>query len=100
DDDALGFDAIAQVETGGHFFAADHTMARYQTAFYDPLLSDWSNFGRWTETGAKTATERANALWKKTLAEFEPPKIDDGRREELAAFVERRTSEGGAPPES
>ena len=26
DDDAIGFDAIAQVEPGGHFFATDQTM--------------------------------------------------------------------------
>ncbi|MEO1694477.1 MAG: trimethylamine methyltransferase family protein [Pseudomonadota bacterium] len=100
DADAIGFDAIAEVETGGHFFAAQHTMARYQDAFYAPMLSDWSNFGRWTETGAKTATERANAIWKQTLADFEPPKMDDGRRDALADFVARRTNEGGAPPES
>ncbi|MEO1708854.1 MAG: trimethylamine methyltransferase family protein [Pseudomonadota bacterium] len=98
--DDIGFDAIAEVETGGHFFAAQHTMARYQTAFYEPLLSDWSNFGRWTETGAKTATERANGIWKQTLAEFEPPKGDPGHVEALNAFIDKRTSEGGAPPES
>ncbi len=100
DDDELGFDAMAEVGPGGHFFAAAHTMERYRTEFYAPLLSDWRNFGQWTEAGAPDATERANAIWKRTIAEFEPPPLDIARREAIDAFVERRTREGGAPPES
>ncbi len=34
-------------EPGGHFFGSAHTLARYETAFYRPLLSDWSNFENW-----------------------------------------------------
>ncbi len=97
DDAELAFEAIAAVEPGGHFFGCDHTMARYQTAFYQPLVSDWSNFGQWTENGALTATQRANGIWKKILNEFEPPPMDAAVREELQAFIDRRTAEGGAP---
>ena len=50
----------------GHFFGAAHTMERYRSAFYAPLASDWSNFGQWTEAGAKTATERANGMRRET----------------------------------
>jgi len=50
--------------------------------------------------GSRTATERANAIWKKTLAEFMPPAMDAGRAEALADFVARRKAEGGAPPAS
>lgn len=96
--DEIGFDAIAEIAPGGHFFAAAQTMARYQTAFYEPLVSDWSNFGQWTEAGAKTATERAHELWKRKLAEFEPPETDPGIAEALDDFVARRTAEGGASP--
>ncbi|HEY2110923.1 MAG TPA: trimethylamine methyltransferase family protein, partial [Dongiaceae bacterium] len=67
DEGAIGFEAIAEVEPGGHFFSARHTMARYRTAFYDPLVADWSNFGSWSEAGGKNATLRANAIWKKGL---------------------------------
>ncbi len=92
------YEAIAEVEPGGHFFGSRHTMARYQTAFYQPLVSDWRNFGQWSDDGAKTATMRANAIWKKVIEDFEPPPMDLGRRDELADFVARRTREGGAPP--
>ncbi|MEL7302402.1 MAG: trimethylamine methyltransferase family protein [Pseudomonadota bacterium] len=98
--DALAFDALAEVAPGGHFFGAAHTMSRYDTAFYSPLLSDWSNFGAWTENGAKTATVRANEIWKQVLRDFEAPTLDAGRQDELTDFVARRTSEGGAEPES
>jgi len=97
DDAELAFEAIASVEPGSHFFGCDHTMERYQTAFYEPLVSDWSNFGQWTENGSQTATQRANGIWKKILHEFEAPAMDVARREELTEFIERRSAEGGAP---
>jgi trimethylamine--corrinoid protein Co-methyltransferase len=100
DAEEIGLDAIAAVGPAGHFFGSPHTMARYERAFYAPLVSDWSNFGQWTESGARTATERANAIWKRVLAAFEPPPLDPARREALDDFIARRTAEGGAPPES
>ena len=99
-DEEIGFDAIAEVAPGGHFFAAQHTMQRYQSAFYEPLVSDWRNFGQWSEDGAKTATQRANRLWKSILRDFEPPLMDPARLEAMRDFVTRRTDEGGAPPAS
>lgn len=100
DDDALAFDAIAAVGQGGHYFGQPHTMERYQTAFYEPIVSDWSNMGTWTENGAQDAAMRANTIWKKILAEYQPPALPDDRDAELADFIERRTREGGAPPVS
>jgi trimethylamine--corrinoid protein Co-methyltransferase len=96
----IGIDAVAEVGPGGHFFAAAHTMQRYRDAFYSPLVSDWRNFGAWADAGAKTATERAGALWRAALAAFQPPPLDTSTLEALSAFVERRRREGGAPPVS
>ena len=62
--------------------------------------TDWSNFGQWTEAGARDATHRANEIWKRELAAFEEPPLDDAIAAELDEFVTRRTAEGGAPPES
>ncbi len=100
DEAELAFDAMNEVGSGGHFFGAAHTMERYRTAFYEPFVSDWSNFGQWTEDGARTATERANGIWKQVLSDFEQPKVDPARVEEFDAFIAKRTEEGGAPPES
>ena len=97
EDAELAFDAIAAVEPGSHFFGCEHTMERYQTAFYEPLVSDWSNFGQWSDNGSLTATQRANGIWKQILQDFEAPALDQARSEELQAFIERRSAEGGAP---
>lgn len=100
DEAELAFEAIRDVGSGGHFFGAAHTMERYRAAFYTPFVSDWSNFGQWTERGARTATERANGIWKQVLRDFEPPPVDAAMIEELDDFIAKRTEEGGAPPES
>ncbi len=97
DADSLAVDAIAEVGPHGHFFGVGHTQARYETAFYQPFMSDWRNYESWFESGAVETPQRANALWKKILAEYEPPAMDEGIREELDAFVARRKAEGGAP---
>ena len=95
--DDIAVEAIREVGPTGHFFGCQHTQDRYETAFYGPFLSDWSNFENWEERGAIDTARRANAIWKKILAEFEAPPIDEAIREELAAFVERRKREGGVP---
>ncbi len=100
DDAALAMDAIAEVQPGGHFFGAAHTMARYRSAFYAPLNADLSNFGQWSEAGSLSATQRATRVWKRVLAEFEPPLVRSGLKEALEEYVARGTEGGGAPPVS
>lgn len=95
-EDELGFDAIASVPTGGHFFGAEHTMSRYEDAFYQPLLSDWSNHGAWQEAGAKDALERATAIWQQALEDYEEPTLAEDRREELEAYIAHRKEEIGS----
>jgi trimethylamine--corrinoid protein Co-methyltransferase len=92
-DDALGLDAIAEVGPGGHFFGSAHTLARFETAFHRPMLSDGRSFEAWHEDGARTATERANTAWKRLLADYEPPALPPDRAEALDAFIERRKRE-------
>ena len=91
----LALDAIAEVGPGGHHFGTAHTLERYESAFYAPFLSDWSNYENWHDRGARQTVERACTIWKQILAEFEPPAMDVAIVEELDAFVKRRKSEGG-----
>ncbi len=95
-DEDLAVDAIAEVGPHGHFLGCAHTQARFQSAFYSPFLSDWRNYESWYLDGARTTPERANALMRKILREFEPPPMDPAIREELSDFVARRKREGGA----
>ncbi|MEH6405351.1 MAG: trimethylamine methyltransferase family protein [Sneathiella sp.] len=96
---SLGLEAIKEVGPGGHFFGTAHTLERFQTAFYAPMVSDWSNFESWEESGSKTATERANTIYKKILADYQPPELLLARKEEIEAFVARRKAEGGVSGE-
>ena len=96
----LALEAIAEVGPSGHFFGCAHTMERYKTAFYTPLVSDWRNFGQWTEAGGHTATERAHEIWQRTLKDYQAPARDPAVVEALDDFVARRKSDGGAPPVS
>ena len=75
-------------------------MERYNTAFYEPHVHDYANFGTWTERGAVDANNRATAVWRGILDNFEAPGQDSDRIGALQDFIARRTAEGGAPPES
>ena len=97
--DELALDAIREVEPGGHYFAAAHTMSRYETAFYRPFLSDWRNLETWSESGSLDATQRANHLYKKMLADYQTPSLDLAIKEELYEFVAKRKQEGVASQE-
>ncbi len=99
--DEIGFEtALSEVEPSGHFFATSQTMERYNTAFYEPHLHDYANFGTWSERGSVDANRRATEVWKDILANFTAPKQDADRLGALHEFIARRTQEGGAPPES
>ena len=95
--EALAVETVREVGPGGHFFGTQHTQDRYETAFYAPFLSDWSNFENWRDHGSIETVERAHKLGQRILAEFEAPPMDDTIRAELDDFVARRKSEGGAP---
>jgi len=95
DADELGLETIKSVPTGGHFFGTDHTMARYETAFYSPMLSDWTNYENWEMAGAKTALDRATELWQQSLRDYEEPKMPEDRKEALDDYVTRRRIEIG-----
>ena len=56
DEDSLALDAIREVGPAATSGAA-HTLARYEHAFYAPMLSDWRNFETWREAGALTADQ-------------------------------------------
>jgi trimethylamine--corrinoid protein Co-methyltransferase len=95
DEASLAFDAHQEVGHGGHFLGAAHTMERFRDCFYRPMLSSSDNYERWMRNGAKDTATRAGEIYKKKLAEFEPPPLDDAIREELEAYVTRRRAELG-----
>jgi trimethylamine--corrinoid protein Co-methyltransferase len=93
DRDTVAIDAMAEVGPGGHFFGAKHTMERYEAAFYAPMLSDWRNFEAWKAAGAPDALQRASAICKDLLANYQAPPIDPAIHDALKDFVVRRKRE-------
>ncbi|MEZ5776399.1 MAG: trimethylamine methyltransferase family protein [Hyphomicrobiaceae bacterium] len=95
-EETLALGAIRDVGPGGHFFGTSHTLARYESAFYTPLLSDWRNFGSWVADGSRDALQRASTIAATLIDEHVPPQIDPAVVEALDAFVAKRKEEGGA----
>jgi trimethylamine--corrinoid protein Co-methyltransferase len=83
-------DAIREVGPGKHFLGCAHTQANFQTAFYRSPLADNNSVEQWEAEGAKDMTQRANALWKKQLAEYEAPPLDPAVDEALLDYMKRR----------
>ena len=99
--DEIGFDnALSHVAPSGHFFACPQTMERYSTEFYEPIVHDYANFGTWTERGARDTSRRATDVWQEIVNTKNHFKVDKEKLEALQTFIAKRTSEGGAPPES
>jgi trimethylamine--corrinoid protein Co-methyltransferase len=98
-DAEIGFDALAEVEPGGHFFATQHTLERYQTAFYAPLVADLQNFGAWEDAGAMTSNDRATAIWSRDLEEFQNPAGGEDRAAKVDAYIAEKRANGGAFPQ-
>jgi len=92
-DATLAFNSIAEVGPGGHHFGTAHTLARFQTEFYRPIISDRQNIGAWQEQRELDAAQRAYRVWKELLEHYEPPPIDLGVEEALRDYVDRRKHE-------
>ena len=83
-------DAIREVGPGKHFLGCAHTQANFETAFYRSPLADNNSVEQWEAEGSQDMAQRANALWKKMLRDYEPPPIDPAVDEALLDFMARR----------
>jgi trimethylamine--corrinoid protein Co-methyltransferase len=94
-EESLAFDAHLEVGHGGHFLGAMHTLERFRTCFYRPMLSSSDNYERWMRNGGKDAAQRATVIYQQKLEEYEAPPIDEAIRQELEEYVVRRRAELG-----
>jgi trimethylamine--corrinoid protein Co-methyltransferase len=89
-EDGQALSAIREVGPGSHYLGCAHTQAHFETAFYRSTVADNNSFEQWQAEGSKTAEERANALWKKWLADYEAPPLDEGIDEALKDFIAKK----------
>ncbi len=90
DENAFAMDAFHEVGPGNHFFGAAHTLANYETAFYESELADTGSFESWFERGQEDAVIRANRKWKAMLNAYEAPALDPAIDQALLDFMARR----------
>ncbi len=84
--------ALREVGPGKHFLGCAHTQANFETAFYRSGIADNNSFEQWEADGALDAAQRANAIWKRMLNEYQPPPMDPATDEALLAYMEQRKS--------
>jgi trimethylamine--corrinoid protein Co-methyltransferase len=92
-DNGLALDALRTNPPGNHFLGTEHTLRNFETAFYRSDTADNSSFEQWTEEGGLDAAQRANALWKRRLNEYEAPALDPAIDQEMVEYVTRRKAE-------
>jgi len=90
DDNGFALAAFREMGPGKHYLGCAHTMANYQTAFYDFELADNNSFERWSAEGAQDQLARANKRYKALLESYEAPALDPAKDGELRDFIERR----------
>ena len=83
-------DAIRGNGPGQHHLGTAHTLANFETAFYRSETADNNSYEQWEEDGSLDAAQRANAIWKRMLREYEAPPLDPAIDEALLDFIARR----------
>lgn len=92
-ENGMAMDALREVGPGSHFLGSKHTQANFESAFYRSTVADNNSFEQWEEEGSADAAQRANAIWKRMLAEYEPPELDASIDEALQDYMARRKAE-------
>ena len=90
DDNAFAMDGFHEVGPGSHFLGSAHTLANYETAYYESTFGDSMSWEQWREEGEVDARQRANADWKARLENYEQPPLAPGVDEALDGYVAKK----------
>ena len=86
-DNGQALAAIREVGPGSHFLGCQHTQDNFRTVFCESKVWDTNSYEQWVDDGSQTAAQRANAIWKQTLKDYEPPAMDVALDEALKEYV-------------
>lgn len=89
-EEELAFDALKEVGPGGLYLASGHTMEHFKRWQYMSPLFTTPDIATWEGMGSPDTRQRALEAWKKLLASYEDPGIDEAVDDELRAFIGRR----------
>lgn len=82
----FALDAYREIEHGAHFLGTDHTMRNYAGA-YESIIADNNSYEQWLEEGQRNDEQRACALWKQQLQDYEAPALDEATDEALLDYM-------------
>ncbi len=83
DENGFAMQAFEEAEPGNHFFGCQHTLANFETAFYESSIADNRPVEQWQEDGEQDTLVRANKKYKQMIKEYQQPKLDPGINESL-----------------
>jgi trimethylamine--corrinoid protein Co-methyltransferase len=89
-ENGYALDAMLAGGPGQHFLGSPHTLANFENAFWRSEISNNDSFEQWEIDGGLDAAQRANVRWKRRLAEYEMPPLDEGIHDELVDWMDRR----------
>jgi trimethylamine---corrinoid protein Co-methyltransferase len=93
DDNGFALEAFREIGPGKHYLGAQHTLANYESAYYEFELADNNSYEQWSAEGSHDQLRRANAAWQAQLKSYEPPPIDAATDQALREYIERRKAE-------
>lgn len=92
-DEALAFDAIAEVAPGGHYLGTAHTRRHFRHAFYRAELFDYQSIDWWEQKGSQDSFARAYKKVQQLLGDYQSPPLDPAVEEALRDYMARRKAE-------
>ena len=75
---------------GEHFLGNGHTLQNFETAFASLDRGRQQQLRAVDRRGSLTSAQRANTTWKRMLAEYTGPGLDEAIDAELQDFIGRR----------
>jgi trimethylamine---corrinoid protein Co-methyltransferase len=90
-DNGQAMDAFREVGPAATSSAAPHTQKNFESAFYRSFLADNNSVEQWEAEGSSLdMPQRANAAWKKMLADYQPRRSIPASTRRCASSSRRR----------
>ena len=93
DENGFALGAFREIGPGKHYLGSQHTLANYESAYYDFELADNNSYEQWSAEGSHDQLQRANARWQAQLRSYQLPAIEADADQAVREYVERRKGE-------
>ncbi len=92
-ENAQAMAAIALTGPGQHFLGSEHTQKNFMQALFRPLTPDDNSYEQWCANDSQDTAQRANALWKTTLQNYQDPGLPLETDAALKDYIAMRKAE-------